>query len=286
MKKYFLAAMFLLAIALSASCTKTAEVYNFPITREAVEHVVKSKNLTWNITDEQTDEFHSSFIMKNDGDEAGRSDIGITAIIESIGNDDERYISAQIIYPNNYSYAQIQEEQVENLPLLIDLATELYGISSSSKLIFNEFTKHSDKDADYENSGVLWEYETKGTHVLLRISSLNKNVVHRKCSVSIMNDTSYGKYEASKNEIMSKYEFIDSVASVSSEKVKQINNSMNYYDIINLLGQSKNIGSGLTILQYVVDGEYSLLLPFIKPLSQPAGFVGEELLKQLQPALN
>lgn len=276
----------ILALALSTSCTKGAEPYEFPINRETVEHVVKGKNLTWNIKDEQTEEFHSSFIMKEDGDEAGRSDIGITAVFNSIGNDEERYLSAEIIYPNNYSNSHIQEEQIENLPLLIDLAAELYGISDSSKLIFNEFTRYSDKETASENMGVLWEYEINGSHILLRISSLNKNVMHRKCSVAIMNDASYQKYEEGKNGIMAKYEFIDSIASVSSEKITQINSGMNYYDIIDLLGQSKNIGSGLVILPYVVDNEYSLLLTFIKPLSEPAGFVGEELLKQLQPALN
>jgi len=80
---------------------------------------------------------------------------------------------------------------------------------------------------------------------------------------------------------MKKYEMIDSVASVNSEKIRQITNEMNYYDIIDLLGQTKSIGSGLVILEYEVDNKYTLLLTFTKPLSQPAGFVGNDLLTQL-----
>lgn len=79
--------------------------------------------------------------------------------------------------------------------MLIDLATELYGISESSKVIFNEFAKYSDGDIDFENNGLLWEYEVKDAHVLLRISSLNKNAMLRKCAVFIMNDSSYEKYK-------------------------------------------------------------------------------------------
>ncbi|GEM_PF-3357361 len=39
MKKYFLSAILILALALSTSCTKGAEPYEFPINRETVEHV-------------------------------------------------------------------------------------------------------------------------------------------------------------------------------------------------------------------------------------------------------
>lgn len=84
-------------------------------------------------------------------------------------------------------------------------------------------------------------------------------------------------------KLMKKYEMIDSVASVTSEKVRQITSDMNYFDIIDLLGQTKSIGSGLVILEYEVDNKYTLLLTFTKPLSQSAGFVGNDLLQQLLP---
>ena len=196
MKKYLLAIVLFIALVSNVSCTKATNKYDFPITREIVEHVLNDKNLGWSIAEEKTGGFQSSFIMKVDEDEYGRFDIGSTAILESIGNDDERYLSAQIIYPNTYSSTQIREQQVENLPLLIDIATELYGINGSSRLIFNEFVKYSDGNIDYENNGLLWEYKVKDTHVLLRMSSLSKGVMHRKLAVFIMNDISYEKYKA------------------------------------------------------------------------------------------
>ncbi len=82
---------------------------------------------------------------------------------------------------------------------------------------------------------------------------------------------------------MKEYEPINSVASVSSEKVRQITIDMNYFDIIDLLGKTKSVGSGFFILEYEVDNKYTLLLTFMKPLSQPAGFVGNDLLTQLLP---
>lgn len=87
-------------------------------------------------------------------------------------------------------------------------------------------------------------------------------------------------------KLMKKYEMIDSVTSVSSEKVRQITSDMNYYDIIDILGQTISICSGLVILEYEVDNKYTLLLTFTKPLSQPAGFVGSDLLNQLLPKSN
>ncbi|WP_313339567.1 hypothetical protein [Sedimentibacter sp.] len=84
-------------------------------------------------------------------------------------------------------------------------------------------------------------------------------------------------------KIMKEYEPINSVASVSSEKVRQITIDMNYFNIIDLLGQTKSVGSGFFILEYEVDNEYTLLLTFTKSLSQPAGFTGSDLLTQLLP---
>jgi len=194
MKKYFFTFVLIFVLVLTISCTKTEKVYEFPVNREVIEKSVNEKNLTWDITEEKVEDFRSSFVMKDNKGDAGRLDVGITVVFESVGNDEERYLSAQIIYPNDYSVAQIQDEQAANLPLLIDLSTELYGIGDSSKLIYNEFTKYSDKESNSGSESVLWEYEIKDTHVLLRMSSLNKGVMLRKCAILIMNNTSYEKY--------------------------------------------------------------------------------------------
>lgn len=176
------------------SCAKETETYEFPVDREAVEKVVRAKGLDWNITDEQSREFRTSFSMKREGDEPGRIDVGITAFFESVGNEEEKFMSTSIIYPDNYSIAQIQEEQSANLPLLIDMAAELYGISDSAKTVYNECVKYSEGNNDYESSGLWWEYKVKDAHVLLRMSSLSKEGTSRRCIVFVMNDASYGKY--------------------------------------------------------------------------------------------
>jgi len=194
MKRYLFAVSLLILAIVSMSCAKETETYELPVSREAVEKVVRAKGLDWNINDEQSMESRSSFVMKRAGDEPGRMDVGITAVFESIGNDEERFMSALIIYPKDYSITQIQEEQSANLPLLIDMASELYGIGDSAKTVYNEFVKYSEGNNDYESSGLWWDYEVKDAHVLLRMSSLSKEGTSRRCAVFVMNDASYGKY--------------------------------------------------------------------------------------------
>ena len=193
MKKYLIMFMLLIMVILISSCTKEVMTYEFPISREAVENVVQEKKLEWKITDEQYHEFQSTFIMNKGKAEPGRIDIGITVLFDSIGNEDERYLSVQMMYPNNYSVEQIRNEQVKNLPLLIDIASKIYGINNSAKEIYNEFVKYTDRD-DYENKGIQWEKEIDDVHVLIRISPLTKSTIYRKCAVLIMNDVSYEKY--------------------------------------------------------------------------------------------
>lgn len=194
MKKYLIMFNLLIMMILISSCTKEVVTFEFPISRETVENVVQEKQLKWKIADEQHREFQSNFVMNKGEDEPGRTDIGITVLFESIGNKDERYLSVQMMYPNNYSVEQIRNEQVKNLPLLIDIASRIYGIDNSGKEIFNEFIKYADRD-DYENKGIQWEKEEDDVHVLIRISPLTKSTIHRKCAVLIMNDVSYEKYK-------------------------------------------------------------------------------------------
>lgn len=193
MKKYLIMVMLLIMVILTSSCAKEVMTYEFPISREVVENVVQDNNLEWKIADEKYQEFRSAFVMNKGEDEPGRADIGITVLFDSIGNEDERYLSVQMMYPNNYSVEQIQNEQVKNLPLLIDIASRVYGMDESAKEIYNDFVKYADKD-DYENKGIQWEKEVGSAHVLIRISPLTKDTIYRKCAVLIMNDISYKKY--------------------------------------------------------------------------------------------
>lgn len=194
MKKCLIMFMLLMVVVLIPSCSKGVTTSEFPISKEVVESVVQGKDLKWEIVNEQYQEFQSSFVMKEVGGEPGRTDIGVTVLFDSIGNEDEKYLSVQMMYPNDYSVEQIQNEQVNNFPLLFDIASRIYGINDSSKKIYNEFVNYMDKDVDYENKGVQWEKEVNGTHVLIRISSLTKGIMHRKCAILIMSNASYEKY--------------------------------------------------------------------------------------------
>lgn len=173
--------------------TKSEETYVLPINREAVENVVRDKNSNWTITDEQNKEYQTSFVIKDRKDEPGRIDAGITVTIDSIGNEEERYLAVQVMYPNDYSVKQIQEEQVQNLPLLCDIASEIYG-NVDSKVLYDEFIKHLNGNENYEIKGVQWNHEVNGSHVFVKMTPLNNGIMYRKCAVFIMNEVSYEKF--------------------------------------------------------------------------------------------
>lgn len=69
---------------------------------------------------------------------------------------------------------------------------------------------------------------------------------------------------------------------ISSEKIKKLTPEMNYKDIVHILGDTKDIGSGIYILLYEVDEKYILKI-YLKGDYEPLGTTGESLLKTLEP---
>ena len=59
----------------------------------------------------------------------------------------------------------------------------------------------------------------------------------------------------------------------------------NLKDVIELLGDTQDVGSGLLILCYRVDGAYTLNIPFAT-LNAQLGVTGEQLLQAKQPIEN
>lgn len=57
---------------------------------------------------------------------------------------------------------------------------------------------------------------------------------------------------------------------------------MTYKDVINILGETEYVGSGIYILEYKVDDNYILSIPFTSMESE-LGVYGIDLLKGLQP---
>lgn len=71
--------------------------------------------------------------------------------------------------------------------------------------------------------------------------------------------------------------------SVTSEQVLKLMPTMTAQDVIDLLGDTQDVGSGILILSYRVDNDYILYIPFTG-LDAQLGVYGEDLLKALQPA--
>ena len=71
-------------------------------------------------------------------------------------------------------------------------------------------------------------------------------------------------------------------ADVTSEQILELTPTMTSQDVIDLLGNTQDVGFGFLILCYRVDSDYLLYIPF-NGLDAQLGVYGEDLLKALQP---
>ncbi len=69
---------------------------------------------------------------------------------------------------------------------------------------------------------------------------------------------------------------------VTSEQIRELEPVMTREEVLSLLGNTQDIGSGIYIYVYEVDGEYWLRIPFARDDAQ-LGVTGEDLLKALTP---
>lgn len=99
----------------------------------------------------------------------------------------------------------------------------------------------------------------------------------------------YDAYKAGENnEILNKLLENDvdkttkNLLSVTSADIEKLQPNMTYKDVINMLGDTIDVGSGIYILNYKVDDKYILSIPFTS-LESELGVYGKDLLKALQP---
>ena len=70
----------------------------------------------------------------------------------------------------------------------------------------------------------------------------------------------------------------DTMAQVTSEQVSELTPDMTYKDIIEVLGNTVDVGSGIYILQYEVDGAYTINIPLADDNAR-LGVTGDKLLE-------
>lgn len=75
---------------------------------------------------------------------------------------------------------------------------------------------------------------------------------------------------------------LDTPTQVTSEQIKKLTPTMTRKDVLSLLGNTQDIGSGIYIYLYEVDQQYLLRIPFASDEAQ-LGVTGEDLLKALVP---
>lgn len=75
---------------------------------------------------------------------------------------------------------------------------------------------------------------------------------------------------------------LDTPTQVTSEQIKKLTPTMTRKDVLSLLGDTEDIGSGIYIYLYEVDQQYLLRIPFASDEAQ-LGVTGEDLLKALVP---
>ena len=77
-------------------------------------------------------------------------------------------------------------------------------------------------------------------------------------------------------------ETIDTPTQVTSAQIKELTPTMTREDILALLGNTQDIGSGMYVYLYEVDQQYLLRIPFAGDEAQ-LGVTGKDLLKALAP---
>lgn len=75
---------------------------------------------------------------------------------------------------------------------------------------------------------------------------------------------------------------IDTPTQVTSEQIRELTPTMTREEVLSRLGDTQDIGSGLYIYVYEVDGAYLLRIPFAGDEAQ-LGVTGEDILKALPP---
>ena len=75
---------------------------------------------------------------------------------------------------------------------------------------------------------------------------------------------------------------IQTPTQVTSEQVRELTPTMTREEVLSLLGDTQDIGSGIYVYVYKVDGEALLRVPFASDEAQ-LGVTGEDLLKTLSP---
>lgn len=84
------------------------------------------------------------------------------------------------------------------------------------------------------------------------------------------------------NLIKGNKELPDTPTQVTSGQIKELTPTMTRKEVLSLLGDTQDIGSGIYIYLYEVDQQYLLRIPFASDEAQ-LGVAGEDLLKALIP---
>lgn len=99
---------------------------------------------------------------------------------------------------------------------------------------------------------------------------------------SVRTDTKEHKLDTDVQIVETQDGKLSQMKKVVSDQVREIVPNMSYADVVNLLGETLDSGSGVYILNYIVDNNNVLAITFYS-MSQPANLIGEELLNNLIP---
>lgn len=84
------------------------------------------------------------------------------------------------------------------------------------------------------------------------------------------------------NQLPGNEERIEVPTQVTSEQIRELEPAMTREEVLSILGNTQDIGSGIYIYVYEVDGKYWLRIPFANDDAQ-LGVTGEDLLTALTP---
>lgn len=185
-------------------------------------------------------------------------------LFESIGNIDDKFISEIVNEKKEYSRTFYLKRFI--------VAAFILCVT-----IFTSYTAHAMK-IEREYNAAVGYLKSLGIEVE-DLSSYSKKEI-----ISIYDAYKKGENSESLDKILDNKEEKqkNDLTNVTREDVEKLQPNMTYKDVINILGETEDVGSGIYILEYKVDDKYILSIPFTSMESE-LGVYGKDLLKGLQP---
>ena len=148
-------------------------------------------------------------------------------------------------------------------------------------------TKYIDEALSYKKKAkmsiwVKWGAIAACLCLMMPLTAFAIDIIQYNAAVDYLNSLGIAVEDLSDYSHKEIKEAVKTIDAGESSQIKQLTPTMTRTDILSLLGNTQDIGSGIYIYLYEVDQQYLLRIPFASDEAQ-LGVTGEDLLKALVP---